>query len=119
MYLGLFGGRARAVAAASAAIRDRHLPRDPRPGNLFGVRIAINCAIATAMVKFRLDVNFGDPIYLDRVRRRRWDRAPNRHREEQPNQSKSPYQKRRRCTAWLAAQAGPVVDAACRIAGNS
>ncbi len=27
-----------------------------------GVRIAMDCAIATAAVKFRLDVNFGDPI---------------------------------------------------------
>ena len=27
-----------------------------------GVRIAMDCAIATATVKFRLDVNFGDPI---------------------------------------------------------
>jgi hypothetical protein len=27
-----------------------------------GVRVAMDCAIATAMVKFRLDVNFGDPI---------------------------------------------------------
>jgi len=27
-----------------------------------GVRIAMDCAIATAIVKLRLDVNFGDPI---------------------------------------------------------
>jgi hypothetical protein len=27
-----------------------------------GVRVAMDCAIATAMVKFRLDVSFGDPI---------------------------------------------------------
>jgi Nucleotidyl transferase AbiEii toxin, Type IV TA system len=27
-----------------------------------GVRIAMDCAIATAVVKFRLDVNFGDPV---------------------------------------------------------
>jgi hypothetical protein len=27
-----------------------------------GVRIAMECAIATAVVKLRLDVNFGDPI---------------------------------------------------------
>jgi len=27
-----------------------------------GVRIAMDCAIATATVKFRLDVNFGDPV---------------------------------------------------------
>ncbi len=27
-----------------------------------GVRIAMDCAIATATVKFRMDVNFGDPI---------------------------------------------------------
>ena len=27
-----------------------------------GVRISMDCAIATAAVKFRLDVNFGDPV---------------------------------------------------------
>lgn len=27
-----------------------------------GVRVAMDCAIATATVKFRLDVNFGDPV---------------------------------------------------------
>jgi hypothetical protein len=27
-----------------------------------GVRIAMDCAIATAIVKLRLDVNFGDPV---------------------------------------------------------
>lgn len=27
-----------------------------------GVRVAMDCAIATAQVKFRLDVNFGDPV---------------------------------------------------------
>jgi len=29
-----------------------------------GVRIAMDCAIATAVVKTRLDVNFGDPVTL-------------------------------------------------------
>ncbi len=27
-----------------------------------GVRVAMDCAIATAVIKLRLDVNFGDPV---------------------------------------------------------
>ena len=27
-----------------------------------GVRVAMDCAVATATVKFRSDVNFGDPV---------------------------------------------------------
>ena len=40
--------------ATSRVIRDQAI--------YSGVRIAMDCAIATATVKFRLDVNFGDPI---------------------------------------------------------
>lgn len=43
----------RADTVSSRIIRDEAL--------YSGVRIAMDCAIATAMVKFRLDVNFGDP----------------------------------------------------------
>lgn len=38
----------------SRVIRDQEL--------YSGVRIAMNCAIATAVVKLRLDINFGDPV---------------------------------------------------------
>jgi hypothetical protein len=44
----------RARTATSRIIRDQAV--------YSGVRVAMDCAIATAMVKFRLDVNFGDPI---------------------------------------------------------
>lgn len=44
----------RAETATARVIRDQAL--------YSGVRIAMDCQIATATVKFRLDVNFGDPI---------------------------------------------------------
>ena len=44
----------RADTVSSRIIRDEAL--------YSGVRIAMDCAIATAVVKFRLDVNFGDPV---------------------------------------------------------
>jgi hypothetical protein len=44
----------RAGTVSSRIIRDESL--------YSGVRIAMDCAIATAMEKFRLDVNFGDPV---------------------------------------------------------
>jgi Nucleotidyl transferase AbiEii toxin, Type IV TA system len=44
----------RTETATSPIIRDQAI--------YSGVRIAMDCAIATATVKFRLDVNFGDPI---------------------------------------------------------
>ncbi len=44
----------RTDTATSRLIRDQAL--------YAGVRIAMDCAIATAVVKFRLDVNFGDPV---------------------------------------------------------
>lgn len=44
----------RAGTVSSRIIRDAAL--------YSGVRIAMDCAIATAVVKFRLDVNFGDPV---------------------------------------------------------
>jgi Nucleotidyl transferase AbiEii toxin, Type IV TA system len=44
----------RADTASSRIIRDEAL--------YSGVRIAMDCAITTAVVKFRLDVNFGDPV---------------------------------------------------------
>jgi hypothetical protein len=44
----------RANTVSSRIIRDEAL--------YSGVRIAMDCAIATAIVKFRLDVNFGDPV---------------------------------------------------------
>jgi hypothetical protein len=44
----------RAGTVSSRIIRDEAL--------YSGVRIAMDCAIATAVVKFRLDVNFGDPV---------------------------------------------------------
>jgi hypothetical protein len=43
-----------ADTAISRVIRDQAI--------YAGVRIAMDCAIATAVVKFRLDINFGDPI---------------------------------------------------------
>lgn len=33
-----------------------------------GVRVAMDCALASAIVKLRLDVNFGDPVTLHRRR---------------------------------------------------
>ncbi len=44
----------RTQTATSRTIRDQ--------ASYSGVRIAMDCAIATAAVRFRLDVNFGDPI---------------------------------------------------------
>lgn len=44
----------RTETVTSRVIRDEDL--------YAGVRITMDCAIATALVKFRLDVNFGDPI---------------------------------------------------------
>jgi Nucleotidyl transferase AbiEii toxin, Type IV TA system len=44
----------RTETAAARVIRDQAL--------YAGVRIAMDCQIATATVKFRLDVNFGDPV---------------------------------------------------------
>jgi hypothetical protein len=43
----------RTETATASVIRDRAL--------YAGVRIAMDCQISTAAVKFRLDVNFGDP----------------------------------------------------------
>jgi hypothetical protein len=45
---------ARTGAKTSRIIRDQAI--------YAGVRIAMDCAIATATVKFRMDVNFGDPV---------------------------------------------------------
>lgn len=45
-----------------------------------GVRIAMDADIATAVVRFRLDVNFGDPITPDRDGTRRENRYRNRAR---------------------------------------
>jgi Nucleotidyl transferase AbiEii toxin, Type IV TA system len=44
----------RAETATARVIRDQAL--------YAGIRIAMDCQIATATVKFRLDVNFGDPV---------------------------------------------------------
>jgi hypothetical protein len=44
----------RADTVSSHVIRDEAL--------YSGVRIGMDCAIATAIVKFRIDVNFGDPV---------------------------------------------------------
>jgi hypothetical protein len=45
------------TTATSRTIRDQHI--------YSGVRIAMDSTIATATVKFRLDVNFGDPVTPD------------------------------------------------------
>jgi hypothetical protein len=47
-------GVVRPDTAVSRVIRDQDL--------YAGVRISMDCAIATAIVKLRLDINFGDPI---------------------------------------------------------
>jgi hypothetical protein len=48
------GAEYRVDTVSSRIIRDEAL--------YSGVRITMDCAIATAVVKFRLDVNFGDPV---------------------------------------------------------
>jgi hypothetical protein len=67
----------RGVAVAEYAVPDDGVEFRPqtvtsrviRSEDLYsGVRVAMDCALASAIVKLRLDVNFGDPVTLHRRR---------------------------------------------------